>query len=98
MNVAQEAESLVEGHRQADYGHPAIDLGRTALLVTALLDGLTIGFGEGQYRLKAEDMSQIQRMVKESRLRNSPRHRDSLVDICGYALTQEMVWSSEDDR
>ena len=81
-NVAREAEGLVEGHRQADYGHPSVDLGRTAKLWSALID----------YPFTASDVAQMMRMVKESRLRNSPRHRDSLVDICGYALTQEMIW------
>ncbi len=85
MTVASEAESLVEGHRQDDYGHPSIDLGRTAKLWTALFD----------YEFTASDVAQAMRMVKESRLRNSPRHRDSLVDICGYALTQEMIWEKE---
>ncbi len=84
-SVAEEAEELVEGHRQADYGHPSIDLGRTAKLWTALFD----------YTFTASDVAQAMRMVKESRLRNSPRHRDSLVDICGYALTQEMIWERD---
>lgn len=85
LSVADEAAKLVEGHRQADYGHPSIDLGRTAKLWTALFD----------YQFSASDVAQAMRMVKESRLRNSPRHRDSLIDIVGYALAQEMIWEDE---
>lgn len=84
-NVATEAIGLVEGHRQKDYGHPATDLGRTAKLWTAMFD----------HEFTAEDVATALRMVKESRLRNSPRHRDSLVDIIGYALTQEMIWEAK---
>ncbi len=86
QSVNQQADALVEGHRGEDYGHPSIDLGRTAKLWTALFD----------YEFTASDVAQAMRMVKESRLRNSPRHRDSLVDICGYARTQEMVWEKEE--
>jgi hypothetical protein len=84
--VNQQADELVEGHRGTDYGHPSIDLGRTAKLWSALMD----------FDFTASDVAQMMRMVKESRLRNSPRHRDSLVDICGYARTQEMVWEKEE--
>lgn len=85
-SVAEQATDLVEGHRQKDYGAPHIDLGRTARLWSALFD----------YPFTASDVSQAMRLLKESRLRNSPRHRDSLVDIVGYALTQEMIWEKDE--
>ena len=34
---------------------------------------------------------QCMRLVKESRLIETPGHRDSLVDICGYADCQDVV-------
>jgi hypothetical protein len=40
---------------------------------------------------KPEDVAVIQRLVKESRLARSPNHRDSLVDVAGYAQTQDLV-------
>lgn len=87
--VLEEAARLVGGHRGSAYGHPADDFARTAALWTALLgDRLTAP-------LSADDVPALMRMVKESRLRQSPRHRDSLTDIAGYALTQEMVWERD---
>jgi nucleoside 2-deoxyribosyltransferase len=87
-NVAQEADGLVNGDRQATYGHPSVDFGRTADFWTTRLQH-KLADGE---RITSADVPALLRLLKESRLVESPRHRDSLVDICGYALTQEMVW------
>lgn len=87
-SVCAEADRLVSTDRQAVYGHPIEDFSRTAALWTALF----------KHKLKdneafnPEDVPAAMRMVKESRLMKSSRHRDSLVDIAGYAKTQELVW------
>lgn len=90
--VLETAGELVEGHRGRDYGHPWEDFNRTAALWNALF----------AHKLKvpftASDVAAGMRMVKESRLQHSPRHRDSLVDICGYARTQELVWEREEPQ
>lgn len=76
------------GARQDSYGNVLDDFGRTAALWTALFaDKL-----KSDAQFTAEDVPAAMRMVKESRLRNTPDHRDSLVDIVGYALTQERCW------
>lgn len=83
--VAQQAHQIVFNERAAVYGDVLDDHGRTAALWTALF----------QHKLKdgeafeAEDVSAAMRMLKESRLQQTPGHRDSLVDIVGYCLTQE---------
>lgn len=41
------------------------------------------------------DVAQAMRLVKEARLINDPMHRDSLVDICGYAQCQNEVNDGE---
>lgn len=84
-SILDEASRIVGGDRGKDYGHPYDDFSRTAALWAAL-------FG---HEFTASDVAAAMRMVKESRLRNSPRHRDSLVDIAGYAQTQELVWERE---
>ena len=89
--VLAEASRVTSVDRQAVYGHPAEDFGRTAEFWTTrfrhkLKDG---------ERFEADDVPPAMRLVKESRLVNSRRHRDSLVDISGYARTQEMVWERE---
>lgn len=88
-SVLDQAHELVEGHRGKDYGHPWEDFNRTAGLWNALFaHKLSSPF-------TASDVAAAMRMVKESRLQHTPDHRDSLVDICGYARTQEMVWERE---
>lgn len=79
-SVMQEAEHLVNGPRQRDYGHPLDDFARTAQMWGAIL-------GTG---VTPEEVALCMIAVKISRECN--RHtRDNLIDICGYAGTLEMV-------
>ena len=81
VSILEEAAGLVDDDRQSTYGHPADDFGRTARLWSAL-------FG---WSVKAEDVAAALRLVKESRLRQTPGHLDSLVDIAGYARCSQKV-------
>lgn len=83
--VAQQAHQLVFHERAAVYGDVLDDHGRTAELWNALFRH-KLKDGE---QFQAEDVSAAMRMLKESRLQQTPGHRDSLVDIVGYCLTQE---------
>jgi len=89
--VAQEANRIVNGDRRGNYGSPLKDFGRTSGMLNALLAHKL------REKLSEEDVSLIMICVKLSRLANSPDHRDSLVDICGYALTYELVQSERKD-
>ena len=80
-NILYEADKLTSGDRGRDYGHPLDDYTRTAALWSAYL-GLTV---------TAEQAQVCMMLVKISRLKNSPAHHDSLVDIAGYARTYEMT-------
>ena len=73
--VLDSAYTLVHGDRGRTYDHPSVDFTRTAALVSAYL-GVPI---------TAEQIGIIQVLVKVSRLAATPGHRDSLVDIAGYA-------------
>lgn len=72
--ILQEAQRLVYGDRQATYGHPADDYGRTAQMWSAIL-GVEV-----TAKLAALCMC----AVKISREVNAPK-RDNLVDLAGYA-------------
>ncbi len=83
--ILEEAQRLVHGHRGADYGHPALDFGRTAGMASALWahkmkDGETI---------TRQDVAAFMILVKLSRLAHRFK-RDSVVDIAGYAETAAM--------
>ena len=79
MTVLDEAARLVDGNRQQAYGVAAVNHDRIARLWNARLhEKLTDP-------LTPADVTALMRLVKEARLIETPGHRDSLVDIAGYA-------------
>ncbi len=79
-SVLAEAESLVHGNRNADYGHPLQDFSRTAKMWSAILG----------CEVTAEQVGLCMIAVKISRHCNKAK-LDNLVDIAGYAETLNMV-------
>lgn len=79
-SVLNEAERLVHGARNVDYGHPLDDFGRTAKMWTAIL-GVPI---------TAEQVGLCMCAVKISRQCNRPK-RDNMVDLAGYAETVQWI-------
>ena len=86
MSVLLEAEGLVHGARQRDYGHPLDDFGCTAAMWSAWLSHKY----HRPINLSPEDVGMLMCMVKISREANAPK-RDNLVDLAGYAETVNMV-------
>lgn len=80
MNILQEADRLVNGERQASYGHPIDDFTRTAKMWSAILG----------CEVSAEQVGLCMCAVKISRQVNRPK-TDNMVDLAGYAQTIEMV-------
>lgn len=76
------AHNLVSGARGADYGHPLEDFTRTGKLWAAVL---------GIEEVTPEQVALCMAQVKISRLCQTPTHRDSIVDIAGYAETLDMI-------
>jgi len=80
--VLREAEALVCGARQRDYGPPAESFGRIAALWSAYL---------GRAVTPAQ-VAGCMALLKIARLAYQPAHRDSAVDSCGYlALAAELA-------
>ena len=103
-SVLSEAARLVDGDRQAAYGHPRDNHACTAALWNAYLErryGAEIVPDEtGDYptpdgwaltaNLDAFDVCMLNILQKVSRLAHT-RQRDGLVDIAGFARNAEMV-------
>lgn len=90
-SVASEAAGVV-GARASVYGDPTPNLQQTADLWTVIFSRhLKPGA-----RFTAADVCQAQRLVKESRLTETPGHRDSLRDLCGYADCQAIITNAKD--
>ena len=76
-HMLHEAERLVNGDRNNQYGPPDQDFQRTADLWTIYLDGKRI--------IEAHDVAVMMALLKISRLSWKPNHPDSWIDLAGYA-------------
>lgn len=74
-SVLQEADQIVNGARNKAYGSAEDNFQNIANLWNAYT-GLS---------LKAVDVANMMALMKIARLKHSPDHRDSWVDIAGYA-------------
>jgi hypothetical protein len=96
QSVMIEAEGLVNGARAAAYGHPMENFTRIIALWQAYLDNRE---GGRMAPLTCQDHAIMMVAVKIARLMETPEHRDSAVDICGYMGTIEKLWKrAEDER
>lgn len=80
-NILTEAEKIVYGDREQTYGAPAKNLNQIARLWSAYLDT----------KITAHEVCDMMILLKIARLQNNPEHRDSLVDIAGYAALKERI-------
>ncbi len=85
MSVLKEASKIIYGDREKTYGHPSKNLKTIATMWNAYLDAKTTD----RNSLSAKDVATMMVLLKTARLANNPDHRDSLVDICGYAALVE---------
>lgn len=77
--ILDEASEVVFGDREATYGHPSINLERIAAFWAVV-------FG---HPITIEQVCHAMIAVKLARAIHSPNHRDTMVDICGYAALLE---------
>lgn len=97
ITVLEEADIAVDSDRQAIYGSPREDFERTAAVLSALgFRRITSAEAfraevEVHRHIRAEDIPHMMCAVKLSRLTKSPKHRDSIVDLAGYARTMEKL-------
>jgi hypothetical protein len=87
-SVLKEAEEIIYGDREKTYGHPAKNLETIAKMWTAYVNASTDGV-LGDLEFTAEDVAVMMILLKAARLGNDIGHRDSIVDICGYAALIE---------
>jgi hypothetical protein len=81
--IADEAKHIVTGARRSSYGAPEQNFDRIAKFWQAYFENT----GRGDVKITAADVSPMMRLMKEARLCETPTHRDSFVDLVGYALT-----------
>lgn len=81
MNILTEADRLIHAERNKTYGHPLENHGRTAALWSAYLG----------VQITAEQVCYLNILQKVSRTASGVPHRDTDVDIAGYAGNVEMI-------
>ena len=87
MSIFDEAEKLVNGDRQKDYGEPRENLERISEIWSGVL-GLSV---------TAEQVALCMAGLKLARLGFDPTNHDSLVDACGYLRLMEMIKPTDRD-
>lgn len=91
-SLADEAKALVQGQRQADYGDKRQNFTQIAMLFQGVL---ATKLAPGQ-AITAEDVALLMIQVKIARLAKSPDHRDSILDVAGYAICFDMLRQERD--
>jgi hypothetical protein len=91
--IADEAKRIVTGSRREAYGTPEQNFDRIAVLWNAYL---CLAHGVEQ-DITPLDVAAMMRLMKEARLIETPDHRDSYVDLVGYALCGAEIALSKDD-
>lgn len=79
--MLHEAQDLIQGDRQQDYGNKLQNFSQIAMLWQGTL---AMKLAPGQ-RITPEDVALCMMQVKIARLAKSPDHKDSIVDVAGYA-------------
>ena len=79
--ILEEAQRIIHGARNEDYGHPLDNHGLTAALWGAYL-GRTV---------TPEDVCFLNILQKVSRVAFGRLTRDTLVDVAGYSANVEMI-------
>lgn len=90
-SILEEAIRITSGARRGSYGHPENNFGRIADLWNAYLSNKP----GGPMPITPQDTALMMVLLKVARLLESPNHRDSVVDIAGYAATVEMLWTPQ---
>lgn len=86
-SILLEAEEVVNGPRAQHYGPPTVNFQRIADLWTAWLNGRPNIDAD----LTPYDVTYMMVLMKLARLQHQPYHRDSVVDIAGYAACAEKL-------
>jgi len=81
-SILQEAQRLIHGERNKNYGHPRENFADIAVLFTAYLDK----------EIDEIDVANLMILVKVARVKGTGYHRDSFTDIAGYAGCVERIY------
>ena len=85
-SILDEAKRIIYGDREKTYGHPSKNLETIARMWNAYLWAIEF---DTKRDLLPKDVAVMMILLKSARLGNDQNHRDSVVDIAGYAALIE---------
>ena len=83
--LLDEAKRIVTGARRAAYGNPEDNFACIAALWNTYLHRRFPHANDGFVEVTAADVASMMILLKTARLAETPDHKDSVVDIAGYA-------------
>ena len=86
-SILQEAQRLIHGERNKNYGHPRENFSDIAALFAAYLGR----------EISPIDVANLMVLVKIARVKGTGYHRDSFTDIAGYAGCVERIYEEPVD-
>lgn len=93
--ILEEAHGIIYGEREQTYGDPGKNLRIIADYWNTYLISKGFDFLEG---LDYDDVCNMMVLLKVARLGNTPLHRDSMVDACGYLALADRVKESKNAK
>ncbi len=90
VSCLEEAQKIVYGRGEKEYGHPLKNFAHTARLLNAHF------YDKLKHPFTPQDVAYILILVKLSR-QNNMEKRDNIVDIAGYAETAQRVIDRMDE-
>ncbi len=91
MNILEEAGKIISTDREETYGSPDKNL---KLIAAYWSHHLSVVNGK-MVVVSINDVCVMMAQLKLARLANSPEHRDSQVDVCGYMALMEKCQSMQ---
>ena len=80
INILQEANDIISGEREGQYGKAEDSFARIAMLWNTYIEAK---YGDQQFELSAEDVAHMMTLLKMARQMHSHK-RDNFVDAIGY--------------
>lgn len=81
LSLLAQADNIINGQRQQDYGDKLNNFSQIAMLFSGTLARKLAP----DQMITAEDVALLMMQVKIARLAHMPMHKDSILDIAGYA-------------
>lgn len=93
-SLLQQADNLINGARQQEYGDKLQNFSQIAMGFQMVLAAKLQQYAE----ITAEDVALCMMQVKIARLAKSPDHRDSILDVAGYAGCYDKLQEERKNR